>query len=88
MPVRFVKRYKVGFEVIIETADGDVLLGGRQVYSGAVFDTFFDALLCMNLMIESNQEAKRRVSVGKVVEFRGMVSTGVLVPDRRRWEPR
>jgi hypothetical protein len=40
MPVRFVKRYKTGYEVIIEAADGHLLLGGRPVESGAVFDAF------------------------------------------------
>jgi hypothetical protein len=45
-------------------------------------DTFFQALGHMNAMnavVERNVKMKRSVRLGKVVEFRGMVSTGVLV---------
>ena len=52
MPIRFVDKFKVGFAVIIEAVEGEYLLGGRQVYSGAVFDRFADALMCMHAMIE------------------------------------
>ena len=50
---------------IVEAEEG-VLLGGRQVESGPVFDRFADALICMNAMIQSNVKADRRVKVGKV----------------------
>lgn len=38
MPVRFVQRYKTGFEVIIEAVEGEYLLSGRHLQSGAVFE--------------------------------------------------
>lgn len=47
--------------------------------SGPVFDTFFDALGYMNDVIAANVEADRTVKLGKVLPFRGMVCTGVLV---------
>jgi hypothetical protein len=60
MPIRFIDRYKEGFEVIIEAVEGEYLLGGRQVDDGAVFDTFDDALMWMNEILEANLEANRR----------------------------
>ena len=68
MPIKFVDRYKEGFQVIVEVVEGEYLLGGRSVSDGTVCDTFREAL------------NYRKVKVGKVVPFRGMVSTGVLVP--------
>ena len=49
--------------------------------SGAVYDRFADALICMNASLESNLKADRRVRHGKVVEFRGIVSSFSHVPD-------
>jgi hypothetical protein len=79
MPIRFGNRYKTGFQVIIEAEDGHFLLGGRQVDSGAVYDRFADALVCMTASLESNLKADRRVNVGKVMPFEGMVSCPVYL---------
>lgn len=78
MPIRFIDKFKVGFAVIVEAEDG-FLLGGRTIDSKPVVDTFFDALGYMNEGIEENVKANRSVKLGKVVTFRGMVSTAVLV---------
>jgi hypothetical protein len=83
MPLRFVDRYKTGFHVIVE-ADEGFLLGGRTIDSGPVFGMFVDALGHMNAVIEMNVKAPRRVRLGKVVEFRGMISSFIHVPDRPR----
>ena len=64
---------------IVEADEGEYLLGGQGVYDGAVFERFFDALHCMNEMIEDNVVANRRVKLGKVVQFRGMVSSFIHV---------
>jgi hypothetical protein len=50
-----------------------------------VCDSFFEAVSYMNSVIEVNREADRKVRIAKVLEFRGMVSTPILVPDRVRW---
>ena len=81
MPVRFVDKYKESFTVIIE-ADEGFLLGGRTVDEGVVFDTFSDALNHMNAVIEDNVLAYRKVRLGAVVEFKGLVSHAVHVPAR------
>lgn len=40
------------------------------------------ALSCMNDEIEDNMTANRKVKLGKVVQFRGMVSSFIRVPAR------
>jgi hypothetical protein len=83
MPVKFVDKVKVGFRVIVEARKG-FLLGGRAISDNVVCDTFFEALAYMTAVIEANVNTDRSVRVGKVLEFRGMVSTPILVPDRMR----
>jgi hypothetical protein len=80
MPIKFIDKYKVGFQVIVKAQEG-YLLGGSTVDSGPVFDTFFDALGYMNDVIDANVNAYRKVKLGMVMPFRGMVSTGVFVPE-------
>ena len=73
MAVKFVDRHKVGWQAVIEADDGH-LIGGRMVDSGPVFDTFFQALTYMNVVMEENITACRSVRLGKVVPFEGIVS--------------
>ena len=35
MPIRFIDKYKAGFQVIVEAVEGEYLLGGRSVSDGA-----------------------------------------------------
>ena len=83
MPVKFIDRHMTGFMPILEANEGDSLLCGRTVSDGAVFDQFYDALACMNVEIEDNRKAFRKVKVAKVVEFEGMVSCAVNVGEDR-----
>ena len=78
MPVKFVDKLKDGWQAIIEAESGH-LLGGRMVEDGPVFDTLFHALSCMSVVIEENVTARRCVKLGKVVQFKGMVSCFVNV---------
>jgi hypothetical protein len=64
--------------VIVE-ADEGFLLGGRTIDSGLAFDAVVDTLGHMKPVIEMNVKAHRRVRLGKVVPFRGMVSRPVLL---------
>jgi hypothetical protein len=89
MAVKFVDKFTIGFQVIVEAKEG-FLLGGCTISDNVACDTFFEALAYMNAVIEDNRQAYRRVKVAKVVEFKGMVSYGVHVPDKRltpRWNP-
>jgi hypothetical protein len=78
MAVKFVDKFKVGWQAVIEAEEGH-LLGGRMVDSGPVFDTLFRALTHMNVVIDENEKANRSVRLGKVVPFEGMVSCFVNV---------
>lgn len=49
-----------------------------------MFDTFSDALVCMNAWLENNQRVRTKVKVAKVVKFEGMVSCAVHVSDGKR----
>lgn len=80
MPLKHIRRYKAGFMPVVEAEEGEYLLGGQGVYDGAVFDGFFDALHCMSEMMQENLSANRRVKLGKVVPFRGLVSPFLYVP--------
>lgn len=73
MRAKFVDKFKVGWQAIIEAESGH-RLGGRMVDTGPVFDTLFHALTYMNVVIEENEKANRSVKLGKVVPFKGMVS--------------
>ena len=75
MPVKFVDKFKVGFQAIIEAEEGH-LLGGRMVEGGPVFAHSY-----MNVVIDENVKARRSVKLGKVVLFEGMVSCFVNVRD-------
>ena len=78
MPVKFVDKLKDGWQAIIEADEGH-LIGGRMIEDGPVFDTFFQALAYMNVVIEENITACRSVRQGKVVPFKGKVSCFVNV---------
>lgn len=78
MAVKFVEKFKVGWQAVIEAEEGH-LLGGRMVDSGPVFDTLYQALTYMNVVIEETEKANRSVTLGKVVLFKGMVSCFVNV---------
>jgi hypothetical protein len=69
--------------VIVEAKEG-FLLGGCTIGDNVVCDTFFEALAYMNAVIEDNVKAHRSVRTGKVLEYRGIVSTPIFVPDRVR----
>lgn len=83
MPIKFVDRHMSGFMPILEASEG-VLSCGRKISSGPVFDKFSDAFVCMNAWLENNRRASTKVKVAKVVEFEGMVSCAVHVPDGNR----
>ena len=83
MPVKFVDKFKVGFQAIIGAEEGH-LLGGRMVGGGPVFDRLFDALSYMNVVIDENVKARRSVKLGKIVPFEEMVSCFVNVRDDDR----
>ena len=80
MPVKFVDKFRVGFQAIIEAESGH-LIGGRMVEGGPVFDRLFDALSSMNVVIDENVKDRRRVKLGIIVPFEGMVSCFVNVRD-------
>ena len=80
MAVKFVNKFTVGWQAIVEADDG-YLLGGRTIVHGPIWDTFFAALSHMNGVIARNVQANRSVKLGKVVPFRGLVSCAVHVPD-------
>ena len=73
MPVKFIDKFKVGFQAIIEAETGH-LLGGRMVDDGPVFDTLFHALSYMTVVMDENVKAHRSVKLGKVIPFEEMVS--------------
>ena len=70
MAVKFVDKFKVGWQAVIEAEEGH-LLGGRMVDTGPVFDTLYRALTYMNVVIEENEKAYRIVRLGKVLLFEG-----------------
>jgi hypothetical protein len=65
MPIRFIDRYKAGFQVIVEANEG-FLLGGRTVSDGPVFDRFFDAFVLHERgdREQRESEAKRQAGQG------------------------
>lgn len=75
MPLKHTTKYMDGFMPVIEAVEGEYLLGGRMVCNGPVFERVFDALYVMNAWIDQEIACHRSVKLGKVVQFRGMVST-------------
>jgi hypothetical protein len=84
MPIKRVMKYIDGYMPVIQAVEGEYLLGGRGVSDGAVFEKFSDALYVMNEKMKSNLECGRRVMLGAVVPYRGMVGSYVHVSDRPR----
>jgi hypothetical protein len=86
MAIKFVDKHMRGVMAILQSVEGDFLSCGRIVSGEIVFDTFAQALGHMNALIESNRQAFRKVQLAAVVEYEGIVSCGVHVPDddRRR----
>ena len=84
MAMKWSEKYMDGFMPIVQAVEGEYLLGGRMVIDGTVYETFFDALASMNRTVKNNIESGRRVRQGVIVEFRGMVSTSMHVPDSSR----
>ena len=79
MPVKFIDRFTVGFQVIVEAKEY-FLLGGCTVSDNVVCDTFFEALAYMNAVIEDNVRADRSVRIGKVLEFEAWSPRRFLYP--------
>ena len=64
MAVKFVRKHMQGYQPIIE-ADEGYLVGGRMADSGPVFDTLYQALTYMTVVIEENERAYRSVNLAR-----------------------